>query len=360
VKQLVAITFMTVLVAGTLAAADRIAHVVGTGDNRRIETLRDITVTGWSAQEVQYRGAGGSTGSVQTRNVLTLERNRGSMNRGLSDAILLVGSEPEQALERLNAIIADSSISAIDREEAGFWRLQVYVERAGASGAALTAAIRESQGYLRQHRTGFFARDVNSALYNMQLRAGNASDARTTLRNMSEASPALRREANQWLGELEANAGNWEQALRAFQAARSAAQRDQNKSGEYLAQAWEGWSLHRNGESSSARSTLETITADREFEDPFSSDGDVAMAIAFMALGDVHFDAGNFERAYNAYIRGAYHNFWIESPREGYCLAQAFTCARRLEGSDAKWRTRRESLRTALAVNFPRELQRVE
>jgi len=357
VKQLVAIALTAVMLAGALAA-DRISHITGTGDNRRVEHLEDISVTSWSASQVQYRTAAGQTGSIQHRNIFSLTRAGGTMHRSLANAIELVGADPQRALTELGRIV--ESGNNLDKEEAGFWRLAVFADDAGSGAQALNRAITESQNYLRTYRAGYFARDVYRSLSQMQRRAGRPQDARATLRSMSEADNALQREANLWLGELEAGDGKWEDAVRAFQASKSAAQRDQNKSGQYLAQAWEGLSLLRRGDAAAARAALEPIVADSGFEDPFTGDADTAMAVAFMAMGDVHFEAGNLERAYNAYIRGAYHNFWIESPREGYCLAQAFACARRLEATDEKWRPRREHLRTALAVNYPRELQRVE
>jgi tetratricopeptide (TPR) repeat protein len=356
VKQLAAVFVAAVLLAGSLAA-DRIAFIVGTGDERRIEHATNVRVTAWSAREVTYTGEDRRSNSIQHRNVFTLDRSGGSMSRELSRAIERIGADADAALELLAQVV--ESGSALDREEAGYWRLRILVDRAGASEAARNRAITEHQNYLRTYRAGYFAREVYTGLEELQRRAGRMDDARATLRSMSEAEGSMQRQAQQLLGELEAGAGNWQAAVTAFQAARNAATREQNKSGQYLAQAWEGWCRQR-GEMSGARELLQAIVEDRAFEDPFSDDDDFALAIAYLALGDLHFDRGDFESAYNAYIRGAYHNWWIQSPREAHCLVRAFQCASNLEDGEGEWRQRRVALRSALASNFPRELQRLE
>jgi hypothetical protein len=356
VKQLAAIFVAAVMLAGSLAA-DRVAHITGSGDERRIEHLTEGSVTAWSAREVTFTGADRRSTTILHRNVFTVDRNGGTMSRELSRAIERIGTDADEALGLLGQVV--ESGSALDREEAGFWRLQIHMDRAGASTAALNQAITQIQSYLRSYRAGYFARDAYTWLQELQRRAGKLDDARATLRNMSEADASMQRQAQQLLGELEAGAANWEAAVRAFQTARTAATRDQYKAGQYLAQAWEGW-CRQGGELGGARELLDAIVEDRDFEDPFSESDDFALAVAYMALGDLHFDRGDHENAYNAYIRGAYHNWWVQSPREAHCLGRAFQCARQLEDGEGEWRQRRIALRAALASNFPRELQRIE
>ena len=52
--------------------------------------------------------------------------------------------------------------------------------------------------------------------------------------------------------------------------------------------------------------------------------------------------------------------WWSAGSQEGRCLGQAYVCAKKLEGTDDKWKTRKDKLRTALALGFPRILQDVE
>lgn len=353
----VAVALLALLFAGALCA-DSIFYYRGSGAERKVDPLNDVTVTGWNAKSVEYRNAEGGTGSVPTADVVSLHRTQPGMSRELARAIELAGNDPEAGKAELTKLTTTGS--AIDREEAAYWRARTSAGQAVANGAALERAIGDLQAYLTAYRAGYFSREVYAMLAEHQLRANKTADARATYGRMIAADPTLASRGNQLLGELEAANSRWDEALAAFKTGKQAASRDRNKNAEYLAQAWEGWVTLKKGDDAAGRTLLEAIVNDEAYDDPLTDEDDVIYSVAYPALADAYFKASSFERAYDAYLKGAYYVWWTQGTREGYCLGQAFLCARELESSDPKWRERRNKLRTALAMGFPKELQRVE
>jgi len=151
------------------------------------------------------------------------------------------------------------------------------------------------------------------------------------------------------------------------QTQRAQAGRDRYKAGEYLAQAWEGWATaQKEGAEAAARTLLEAVISEENFEDNTTLDDEIALSVAWPALGDIRYEAGDFAKAYDAYIKAGYYSWWTQGTREGYSIGRAYLCARKQEAAEsreeakANWKQRRDKLRTALALGFPQELQRVE
>ncbi len=356
IRNAVALTLLVVF-AGSLCA-DEINYYKKGAKYREIANHNSVEITGWSAAKVDFKGADGKTGSVPGTDIISVNRAYGTMHNDLNRAIERVGSDPEAAIPALKTIAA-SGKSALDKEEALFWHALVYVNEANAGGD-ISRAITELSAYLKAYKAGFFARDAYRMTADLQRRTKKFSDARTTLKSMISADNALAREGNQMLGELELSEKQYAEALRAFQAAKTQAARDGNKNAEYLAQAWEGTAQQAKGDAAAAKSLLEPITSNPDFDDPMSFDDELALAVAYPALGDAYYGSGNFEKAYDAYVQAGYYAWWTQGQQEGYCIGQAYLCARKLESTDDKWKKRKDKLRTALAVGFPRELQRVD
>jgi tetratricopeptide (TPR) repeat protein len=356
VKQLALFT-LALLFAGTLCA-DSITHFKGSGNARSVETLHNVTITAWNAARVEYRTVEGQTANLPTADVISVNRTPPGMSRELTEAIRLVGSNPEAAKERLATLTTAGT--PVNREEAAYWRARIAMNEAAANPRVADRVINELRAYLRAYKAGYFAREIYAAVANLQKQTNKLDDARATLREMIAADPALAREGNQLLGELEAEQARWAQAIAAFQQAKQLAARDRNKNMEYLAQAWEGACMLRSGDAAAARRLLEEITKNEAFNDPLSDDDDLVRSVAYPALGDLHYQAEEFEQAFYAYRRGAFYSWWVQGTNEGYCLGRAYLSARKLEGKDEKWKERSSRLRTALAMGFPRELQRIE
>lgn len=352
---------LAVMLCGTLLAgalhADRITFINRAASKVSIDNLGDVTVTGWNAKEVSYTTADKKTGTVARRLIVSLTRETSS-SAALTEAASLIGANPEEAAKQLASLTGTGS--ALDKEEAQYLLAMLWVKEMAGDAALGTNASRELAKYLQTYKAGYFAAQVYQEQAYMQRASKKNDDARRTYQAMIAADTSLARQGNQWLGELEAELGRWKEAIAAFAGAKTAATRDGDKNGEYLAMAWDGWCQLMNNNAAGARTTLEAVTGDDKFDDPASGDDEVALSVAYPALGDAYFEGGNFQKAYDAYIKGAYYAWWTSGNREGHCLGQAFLCAKKLESTDEKWKKRRESLRTVLAMGYPRELQRVE
>lgn len=356
-RAALAVALCSTLLAGALHA-DRITYVKRAGGKVSIESIDGLTVTSWNSKEVSYSDADKKSGTVPRRDIVTLTRETSSSN-ALSEAAGMVGSDPAKAAARLAPLTGTGT--ALDKEEAQYLLAMLWAGEVSRDPGAATNATRELTKYLQSYKAGYFAALVYQELAALQRQAKKPDDARRTYQNMIGADASLARQGNQWLGELEADQGKWQAAITAFGAAKAAATRDGDKNGEYLAMAWDGWCNLKNNNAAGARATLEAVTGDEKFDDPASSDDEVALSVAYPALGDAYFEGGNFQKAYDAYIKGAYYSWWTSGNREGHCVGQAFLCAKKLEPTDeAKWKPRRENLRTVLALAYPRELQRVE
>jgi tetratricopeptide (TPR) repeat protein len=338
------------------AFADRIAYLRGTGAERAPQIVDEVTITAWNAATVTYRNKENRQFSVSARDVISIDRRGGSMSRDMAQAMDAMGRDAQAARAALRRVAEQGN--ALDKEQAQWLLAQLALEDAQADPARRPAAIAAVQGYTRAYAGGYFARDAWRSLSDLQRAARQVDAARETLRAMGQASAALVREAHQLTGELEASQGRWEPAIAAFRAAEQAAAGDRNA--EYLARAWRAWSLKENKQGNEARALVDQITGDESFEDPESLEDELALAIAFPVLGDLLYEAGSVERAYDAYIKGAYYAWWSGASREGYCLGRAFLCARNLEATGEVWRGRREALHRALQQGFPRELRAIE
>lgn len=184
----VAVALLAVLFAGALCA-DSIIHYTGNGAERKVATLNDVTVTAWSVKSVEYRASGGGTGSIPAADVISLHRTPPGMSRELARAIELAGANPEAGKAELTKLTATGS--ALDREEAAYWRARTSATQAVANGAALERAITDLQAYLTAHRAGYFSREVYPLLAEHQRRAGKPADARTTYGRMIAADATL-------------------------------------------------------------------------------------------------------------------------------------------------------------------------
>jgi tetratricopeptide (TPR) repeat protein len=337
------------LVAGSLHA-DRITYLSGTGAAAKLEVADRATITAWSAAKVDFETDAKQRVSVKYSEIISLDRTGGTMSKEFSAALDMIGSDQTAAIAEL-AKLSEAG-NALDREEALYIRAQLLEADSIARPAARATAISAYQTYVQRHKAGYFARDVYTRLARLQ----NENDGRATLRALAGADASLRRFGNQKLGEHEAYFGKFPAAITAFQAAASAAKDDRDRNNEVLAQAWEAWCQIKNGNAANATTTLVAITSDDKFDDANSSDDEIALAIAFNALGDAYFASGNFEKGYDAYVKGAYYAWWIGGTTEGQCIARAYVCAKKLDGTDPKWRKRRDKLRTALVVGFPARL----
>ncbi len=352
-----ALALVATVFAGALCA-DRISYWKGAGAKRVVDSLDGVTVTSWNAKSVAYKTADNKTGNVDTASVLSLDRKGGSMSKDLEAAINMIAEDAGAAADQLGQLATKGS--DLDKEEAQYRRAGIYANEARASNKlnVVTAAISELGAYVNKYKAGFYARDAYTSMVTFQRRAKKEADARATLKTMINADPSLQRLGNQKLGELEAAVGDWKAALSAFKSAEGGAGDDKNA--KYLAVAWQGFATLKGGDAAAARPLLESVTGDDSFQDDTSLDDEAALAVAFPALGDVYWEGGNYQKAYDNYVMGAYYVWWNAGENEGYCLGQAYLCAKKLQGTDAKWKERVEKLKTALAVGFPRELQRVE
>lgn len=352
-----ALALFATLFAGALCA-DRISYWKGAGAKRTVDTLDGVTVTGWNAKAVAYKTADNKTGSVDTVAVISLDRKGGSMSKDLETAINLIAEDAGSAADQLGQLAGKGN--DLDKEEAMYRRAGIYGTEARASNKAnaVAAAINEYNAYVNRYKAGFFAREAYTTLVSFQRRAKKDADARAVLKGMINADPSLQRLGNQKLGELEAAVGDWKAAISAFKSAEGGSGDDKNA--KYLAIAWQGFATLKGGDAAAARPLLESVTGDDSFQDDTSLDDEAALAVAYPALGDVYWDGGNYQKAYDNYVMGAYYVWWNAGDNEGYCLGQACACARKLQGTDAKWKDRAEKLKTALAVGFPRELQRID
>lgn len=348
-RHFVALALMGVLLGGALHA-DRITYLATSGGKTELKVEDRVAITSWSASKVDYETADKKKLSVAYKDVVSVDRTGGTMSQQLSDALNLVGQDPRGAIAELAAVASGGN--ALDKEEATFLRAQLLESESNADRSLLSEAVKAYDGYTKTWKAGFFARDAYRSLANLQPTAA----ARTTLGNMARADASLARLGNQLLGELEAREGKWAEAISAFKSAQTAAKGEKDLSAEYLAMAWEGWATLRNGNTAGAKTLLETVTEDPKLDDPSGTTDEIALGIAFRALGDAHFEGDGFQRAYDAYIKGAYYAWWTGGTTEGYCLGRAYQCTKKLEGTDAKWKKRREKLRTALALGFPRVL----
>jgi hypothetical protein len=349
----VALALMGVLLGGALHA-DRITYLATSGGKTDLKVEDRVTITAWSASKVDYETADKKKMSVAYKDVLSVDRAGGTMSQQLSDALNLVGQDPRGAIAELAAVAAGGS--QLDKEEASFLRAQLLESESNADRSLRNEAIKAYDAYTKTWKSGYFARDAWRNLANLQPTAA----ARTTLGNMARADASLARLGYQLLGELEMREGKWSDAISAFKSAQTAAKGEKELSAEYLAMAWEGWATLRNGNNAGAKSLLETVTEDPKLDDPSGTSDEIALGIAFRALGDAHFEGDGFQKAYDAYVKGAYYAWWTGASNEGYCLGRAYQCAKKLEGTDAKWKKRREKLRTALALGFPRVLAEVD
>lgn len=350
------LALVATLFAGALCA-DRITYLKRAGGKTTIESLDGVTVTAWNARSVNYRTADNKTGTVNTADVISMSRSGGSMSKDLEAAIANMASDPGAAEKSLQELSGKGN--DLDKEEALYRKAELWASEARATGktSAMTQAITDLGVYTGRYKSGYFAREAYTTAADFQRRLKRPADARTTLRAMINADASLQRLGNQKLGELECSVGDYKAALPVFKAAESASGDDKNA--KYLALAWQGLATLKNGDAAAARSILETVTNDESFQDD-GSDDELALAVAYPALGDAYFAAGNFQKGYDAYILAGYYVWWTGAENEGYVLAQAYLCAKKLQGTDEKWKARAEKLRTALAVGYPRELQRVD
>jgi hypothetical protein len=355
--RLAFVAFTAMLLAGALHA-DRVTYVVGTGDKAKVTFEDKAEITSWSASKVSFK-AGGKDVTVNYGDIISIDRQGGTMSSALSAALDSAGADAMGAVAALDAII--KSGSELDKQEAAIYRAQIFDSESAADPSLADDAVMAYGEYIKNWKAGFFAREAYRGLAAIQERSeknGGVKEARVTLSKMVAADPVLAREGNQLLGELEEAAGKWADAIKAFKAAQTAAGTDTNA--KYLAMAWEGRATLRGGNAAAAKPLLETVINDPSFDDPNTSVDEIALGIAYPALGDLHYDADAHQKAYDAYIKGAYYAWWTGGVLEGHCLGRAYLCTKKLEVSDAKWTTRKDKLRTALAVGFPRVLAEVE
>ena len=357
-RPFLAVFILACALSGALSA-DRITYMKSTGGGRVLEQFDNVLITAWNVSTVSFRKSEGGPDTLATSSVVTITRvgPGGTMGSDLRLALETIATDHTRAKALMTA--AAGKGSELDREEAVFRRAELFDNEARSNGrSALEDAIREYSQYHARYKAGFFARDSWVAQAELQQIAKRPADARATLRAMIGAHRELERLGNQKLGELEAFTGDFKAALQAFKAAENGSGSDRNA--RYLAIAWQGACVQRQGDNNAAREMLEKITGDATFEDKDSEDDEIALSVAWPALGATYVAAGNFEKAYNAYVQGAYYIWWNRAENEGHCLAQACICAKKLQATDTKWKGRYDKLRTALAVGFPKEIQRVD
>lgn len=350
--RLTFVMFMSALLAGALHA-DKVNYIVGSGDKAQVKYDDKAVVTSWTAAGIKFKGTDGKEVSVNYTDIISIDRRGGTMSTDLEYALDDASVDPLAAADGLLAL--STAGTDLDRQEAAISRAQILEGESAADKNLAAEAIKAYNFYVTTWKAGYFAREAYRSLAGLQ----KIADARTTLGKMIAADKVLEREGNQLLGQLEAEAGKWGDAIAAFKKAQTAAGTDVNN--KYLAMAWEGWMTLKGGNAAGAKTLLETVINDPNFDDPNTSVDENALGIAYPALGDVHYESGAHQKAYDAYIKGAYYAWWTGGALEGHCLGQAYRCAKKLEGTDAaKWTPRKDKLRTALAVGFPRTLAEVE
>ena len=348
----VALMAIGILLAGALHA-DTITYISGSGAKAEVKIADNATVKSWDASQVVFEGSDKKSVTVAYKDVISVDRMYGSMSKELQNALDMIGADPQGAMDMLQAVASNGN--SLDKEEATYIRAQLLDNEAAATGST-GPAISAYKDYVKSWKGGYFARDVYTRLSSMQ----SEKDARATLSGMIRADKSLERLGNQLLGELEARAGKYPAAIKAFQAAQNAARAEKNKNTEAIAKAWEGMCTVANGNAAGGKAILEAVTGDESLDDPDSGEDEAALATAFPALGDAHYASDAYQKAYDAYIKGAYYAWWTGGSREGHCLGRAYLCAKKLEGTGEKWKKRKEKLRTALALGFPKVLQDVE
>jgi hypothetical protein len=354
--RLAFVAFTALLLAGALHA-DRVAYIVGSGAKAEVKFEDKAEVTAWSASKVSFK-AGGKDVTVNYNEIVSIDRHGGTMSEELSAALESAGADAIGAAAALEKIMGSGS--ELDKQEAAIYRAQILDSESAADPGLTPDAIKAYNAYIAGWKAGYFAREAYRGLAALQERSeknGGVNAARQTLGKMIAADSVLAREGNQLLGELEEAAGKWADAIKAFKAAQAAAGTDATT--KYLAMAWEGRATLRSGNAAGAKPLLEEVV-EKAPDDQNTTTDEIALAIAFPALGDLHYDADAHQKAYDAYIKGAYYAWWTGGTLEGHCLGHAYLCTKKLEVSDAKWTKRKDKLRTALAVGFPRVLAEVE
>ena len=343
------------LLAASLSA-DNINFVKA---DKTIDSKTNVKIKSWSWAQVDWVSHDGkSSGSIKRRQLVSITRTRttsGTMGKELSSAIDQLGTDPAGAQETLLRVAGAGS--ALDKEEATFL-LGVLAAQEATNRAGRAAAISGFSAYVKAYASGNFAKEAYTQLASLQRWNRDASGARRTLQKMVKVGLGLDVMGSQLLGELEFDQKKYAAAISAFKAAGKAA--GNNKNLKYKANAWQGLSLLKKGDVASAKSVLEPIVADKDFEDPESNDDDLALAVAYPALGDIYFAQKTYAKAYDSYILGGFHAWWIGGTQEGYCLSQAWRCTKRLTTSGKKWTNREKKLKESLQTNYPSELKRAK
>lgn len=359
--------FLSVCALALLAPA-LLADSIGYMVNKNLQQENNVEITAWSWKQVDYTATIEKTDSkgdlkvekvkksVARKDVVTLTRSSegGSMSESLFRALSELGNDPQAAIEALD-VEAKTATSPLNKEEARFRIAGYFAANANRQSAKFAAdKLRE---YLTAYKDGYFIGEAYTLLGRMQLLGRDNDGARATFKEMVRLGPPFDAKANQARGELELNLGKYEDALGAFRDAAKNAGAD--KALKAKADAYASWALYANKKVDEAKGIAEPITKDESINDEVSVDDEAALAIAYRVLGDCLLDSQTFERAYDAHMLAAYYAWWVGGTTEGYSLAQAYFAAKKLEGTDEKFKDRAEKLRTALEGGYPSELKRV-
>lgn len=363
-RLIVAIGLTCALFASSLAA-DSITYLdKKSGDKKRETQNADgCTVTSWSATTVKYKDKAGKDVSIARRDVVSIDRAWGSMGPDLMEAIETAKSSVKDAVPLFDAAI--SSGKPLDAEEAMYLKAVAWEQSASTNSGDKANAVSAYKAYTQKFKGGYFAESAWEVLSKLQ---SKASARRSTLKSMASASPALKYKGNLLLGQLESQTGNWSASISAFKSAQSAGKAF--KGSKLHATAWLGYATFKGGNANSAKPILESVVSDKKFEAGETSEHELALSIAYPALGDVYLaskeiKSKDYENAYDAYMQGAFYCWWTRKKNEeGRSLGQAWYCTiqlkKELNSKTEKWKKLHEALKVTLNNGFPSQVTRIE
>ncbi|MHC4841967.1 MAG: hypothetical protein ACYTDT_13600 [Planctomycetota bacterium] len=335
----------------TSLAADSITYLA---KDRTTRTAENCSVTSWSASSVKYKGADGKDVTLARRDVLSIDRMYGTMGSDLMDAVETAKFSIDDAIIMFDAAIKNGN--ALDKEEASYLKAFTLEQSSATNKADRAHAVAAYKAYTSKHKAGYFAETAWEVLAGMQ---SGVSAKRTTLTAMAKADSALSYKGNLLLGQLESSEGKWAAAKSAFKSAQSSA--GAYKGSKHRATAWLGYVTYKGGDAAAAKSMLEPIVADKKFVDGEAAEHEMALAVAYPALGDIHLDSKTYAKAYDAYMQGAFYCWWVgNKTQEGFSLGQAWLCTKKLKSSGEKWEQLHGDLKQALSNGFPAQKARVE
>lgn len=357
--------FLSVCALALLAPA-LLADSIGFLVNKEIKTESNVEIKSWSWSKVEYiatvdKGDGKVekvTKTAPRKDIVTLSRSSegGSMSAELFRALSDLGNDPEAAINALENEAKNGT--PLNKEEAKFRIAGYFASNANARNAKVAAdRVRD---YINSYKDGYFLGEAYTLLGRMCILGKDYDGARTTYKDMVRLGSPYDSKGHQARGELELLVvGNADAAVSAFRDASKAAGTD--KALKAKADAYIAWALAAQSKWEEAKGIAEPITKDESIDDPNSVDDEAALGIAYFALAQALIEGGQtFEKGYDAAMLAAYYAWWVGGTTEGKALGLAYFAAKKLEGTDEKFKARAEKLRTALESGYPGVLRDID